>query len=86
MILTKRSCVLVLWLASTSAAAVPPGSSGKGQNPRKAPLMAPAEHTPTAPGRASDTDEREDAVTRRLRVIIDELKRKGPPPVGCMEG
>jgi len=25
-------------------------------------------------------------VMRRVRVLIEELKRQGPPPVDCMEG
>jgi len=36
--------------------------------------------------RASPADEDADAIMGRVRAVIEELKRQGPPPVDCMEG
>lgn len=36
--------------------------------------------------RASSVGGDDERIRRRLRAIIEELKRQGPPPVGCMEG
>ena len=82
----NRSCIVILWLVATSAAAAPLASGEKYHGPKLEPSITPAEHTPKALGRPASADEKEDAIIRRLRVIVDELKRQGPPPVGCMEG
>ncbi len=82
----NRSCIVILWLVATSAAAAPLGSFEKYHGPKMESSMTPAEHASKALDRPTSADEKEGAIIRRLRVIVDELKREGPPPVGCMEG
>lgn len=86
MILSYRTWVLVLWLTATSVAAAPLEGVDKDQDLEPVPSMGPIEPTPDTLDRLSGPDAGEDAITRRLRVIIDQLRRAGPPPVGCMEG
>ena len=85
-VLTKRCFILIFCLAATSAAAAPLVSGENHRSAKTGPSTALAEQTPEAAHRPAGADEGEDAIIRRLRVIIDELKRQGPPPVGCMEG
>ncbi len=84
--MTNRPYTLVLWLAATSAAAAPLAGGEEDQRPGFGHLMTPAEHTPETLGHTTGTDAREDIIMRRLRLIIDQRKQAGPPPVGCMEG
>jgi hypothetical protein len=84
--LTKRCCILTLWLAAASAAAAPLVSGEEDHSGKTAPSTASAEHTPEAADGPAGENDKEDAIMMRLRVLIDELKREGPPPVGCMEG
>jgi len=84
--MTNRSCILILWLAAASVTAAPLVNDETRRNPVIGPSTAPAEHAPKTLGQPASTEESEDAIMRRLRVIVDELKEQGPPPVGCMEG
>jgi hypothetical protein len=72
--------------AGTAAATALLGSGEKHHGAKMEPSMAPTKHTPKALDGPSSVDESEDTIMRRLRVIVDEFKREGPPPVGCMEG
>ena len=84
--MTNRSCILILWLAAASAAAAPLANDETHRNSTIEPSTASAEHAPKTLDPPASTKENEDTIMRRLRVIVDELKQQGPPPVGCMEG
>ena len=84
--MTNRSCILILWLAAASATAAPLVNGETHHNPTIEPSTASAEDVPKTLDRPASTEENEDTIMRRLRVIVDELKQQGPPPVGCMEG
>ncbi len=85
-VMTNRFCILILWLAAASATAAPLANDERHRNPNIEPSTASADHTPKTLDRPASTEENEDTLMRRLRVIVDELKQQGPPPVGCMEG
>lgn len=85
-VLANRSCILILWLAATSAAAAPLAGSGNEQRSTIEHSTTPSERTIHAQEKAASLEGSEDTLTRRLRRIVDELKRAGPPPIGCMEG
>ena len=75
----RRSLVPILWLVSMTASGAPVGDPGgpdvvKASNPSAKALEGQG-------ASAADED-----VMRRVRVLIEELKRQGPPPVDCMEG
>ena len=84
--MANRSCILILWLAATSAAAAPLADSGNQQQSTIEHSTTQSERTIHAQEKAASLEESEDTLTTRLRRIIDELKRAGPPPIGCMEG
>ncbi|NCF28803.1 MAG: hypothetical protein GWP69_15580 [Gammaproteobacteria bacterium] len=47
---------------------------------------SPASSDTTEGPHISLTRERTETIMRRVRAVIEERKRQGPPPVGCMEG
>ena len=85
--MTNRSSLLILWLVCAAVDAAPLGNTENEPDPGLEPSIRPTEHMRRAPAESSlQLGEGEDAIERRLRIIIDELRRQGPPPVGCMEG
>jgi hypothetical protein len=75
----RRSLLPFLWLVSMMAGAAAAG------NP-DGPEVVKA---PNPPGKALEvhgTSAADEDVMQRVRVLIEELKRQGPPPVDCMEG
>ena len=84
--MTSRPYILILCLTATSAAAAPLTGGEENQGPAFARLMTPAAYTPKTPDRTADTNQTENTIMRRLRLIIDQRKQAGPPPIGCMEG
>jgi hypothetical protein len=81
----RRSSVPILWLLSMTAAAAQVWDADKADGPDMARLSVPFANASEVPG-ASPADVDADTVMRRVRAVIEELKREGPPPVGCMEG
>ena len=81
----KKSFFLILWLISSASAAAPmeeakridEASVGQSYSTGKDELRIPPQ---------SSNVVNQEIIMQRLRVIVDDLKRQGPPPVGCMEG
>ncbi len=81
----KRSLFLILWLISSASAAAPMGDAKRIDAvgvEQSLPTSNDALRIPTKPSNGVG----QESIMRRLRVIIDDLQRQGPPPVGCMEG
>lgn len=78
----RRSLILVLWLISMTAGAAPVGSASKVGGPGMAQALPQSGIAPAASSAEADAE----TLMRRLRAVIEELKRQGPPPIGCMEG
>jgi hypothetical protein len=71
----RRTLIPILCLVCTSVGAASNGHADGGAG-----AVTPLSSSMSAP--ASDAE----AIMRRVRAVIEELKRQGPPPVGCMEG
>ncbi len=70
----RQAAVPIFFLLATLAAATPVWSADASDVLESSP----------PPSHAAEGDR--ETIMRRLRAIIDDLKRQGPPPVGCMEG
>ena len=81
----RRSLILILWLISMTAGAAPVGNANKVDGPGMVAALPLSGNAPGAPA-ASSAEVDAETLMRRLRAIIEELSRQGPPPVGCMEG
>ena len=81
----RRISVPILWLVSMAAAAAQVWDADKADGPDMVRSSAPFGNASQVPG-ASLADVDAETIMRRVRAIIEELKREGPPPIGCMEG
>ena len=81
----RRFSLLILWLMSITAAAGQVSDAGKADGPDMVKSSAAFGNASQVLG-ASPADVDADTIMRRVRAVIEELKRQGPPPVGCMEG
>jgi hypothetical protein len=81
----RRSLVPIIWLVSMTASAAPVGDAHNVDRPNMVNASSPSGNDLVVP-RASPADEDADAIMGRVRAVIEELKRQGPPPVDCMEG
>ncbi len=81
----RRFLLPILWTMSMMAGAPPVWSAGKADGPDTVSASYPPENLPEAP-RASSAGVDPELIMRRVRAVIEELKRQGPPPVDCMEG
>ena len=77
--------IAILWLMAVTAGAAPVGNAEKGDGPNMQRVLPPSENAPETPA-ASRSEVAEEAIMRRVRAVIEGLKRQGPPPVDCMEG
>ena len=81
----KGSFFLILWLVASASAAAPVKDAKRidksivGQSRL---INSDELRVPASPSNVVN----QEIIIRRLRVIVDDLKRQGPPPVGCMEG
>lgn len=80
-----RVLVPILWLVSLTAGAVTVGDAHEIDRPSLVSPSRPSGNHQAAPG-ATPIDEDAEAIMQRVRAVIEELKRQGPPPVDCMEG
>jgi hypothetical protein len=81
----RRYLIPIIWLISMTAGAEP--SRGVGQvHGQVLVRFSPASSDTIEGPRISLTRERAETIMRRVRAVIEERKRQGPPPVGCMEG
>ncbi len=74
-----------MWLMSMTAGAAPVGNADKTDGSDMVRSLLPSGNAPEVPG-VSSADVDAEIFMRRVRAVIEELKRQGPPPVGCMEG
>jgi len=81
----RRYLIPIFWLISMTAGAEP--TQGVGQVHGQVLVRSSPASSNTIDGpRISLTRERAETIMRRVRAVIEERKRQGPPPVGCMEG
>ena len=80
-----RPFVLVLWLISMAAGAAAPEDAETTDEPSMRKSLLATKGLSGTPSQSSNDAERE-TIMRRLRAIVEELRRRGPPPVDCMEG
>jgi hypothetical protein len=81
----RRFLVPILWTMSMMAGAPPVWSAEKADGPNTVRSSLPSKNFPKVP-RASSAGLDPDLIMRRVRAVIEALKRQGPPPVDCMEG
>ena len=81
----KRSFVLILWLISSTSAAAPTEGAERIDEAGVGQSLSTGNDKLRVPAQSSKVVNQE-SVMQRLRLIVDDLKRQGPPPVGCMEG
>ncbi len=81
----RRFLVPILWTMSMMAGAPPVWSAGKANGPDTVSSSPLTENVPEVP-RASSAGVDPETIMQRVRAVIEELKRQGPPPVDCMEG
>ena len=81
----RRLLLPILWTMSMMAGAPWVWSAGKADVPDAVSSSPSTENVPEVP-RASSAGMDPEIIMRRVRVVIEELKRQGPPPVDCMEG
>ncbi len=70
---------------SMMAGAPPVWSAGKADGAGTVSSSPASETVPEVP-RAPSAGVDSETIIRRVRAVIEELKRQGPPPVDCMEG
>ena len=81
----RRYLIPIIWVISMAAGAEP--SRGVDQvHGQVLVRSSPAFSDTTGGPQSSLTRERTETIMRRVRAVIEERKRQGPPPVGCMEG
>ena len=81
----RRFLVPILWLMSMTAGAAPVSNADKADGSDMLRSLLSSGNAPEVPS-ASSPEVDAEAIMRRVRAVIEELKRQGPPPVGCMEG
>ena len=70
---------------SMTAGAAPVWNADKADGPDMVKSFLPSGNAPEVPsGSFAEVDA--ETIMRRVRAVIEDLKRQGPPPVGCMEG
>jgi hypothetical protein len=70
---------------SMTAGAAPVWNADKADGSDSVRSLLPSGNAPEVPS-VSSADVGAEIILRRVRAVIEELKRQGPPPVGCMEG
>jgi len=81
----RRYLLPILWLTAMTAGAAPVGDVNEADGPATRIASPRSANAPESLG-ASPAEEDAEAIMRRVRAIIEGLKRQGPPPVDCMEG
>jgi hypothetical protein len=81
----RRFLLPFLWTMSMMVGTPPVWSAGKADGPDIVSSSSPSKNVPEVP-RASSRGVDPELIMRRVRAVIEELKRQGPPPVDCMEG
>jgi hypothetical protein len=81
----RRFLLPILWTMSMMAGAPPVWSAGNADGPDTVRSSPASENLPVVP-HASSAGVDPERIMRRVRAVIEELKRQGPPPVDCMEG
>ena len=81
----RRLLLPILWTMSMMAGAPPVWSAEKADGPNTVRSSLPSEKFPEVP-RASSAGLDPELIMRRVRAVVEALKRQGPPPVDCMEG
>jgi hypothetical protein len=84
-----RYLIPIIWVISMTAGMTAGAEPIRGVGQARGQVLvnsSPASSDTTEGPHISLTRERTETIMRRVRAVIEERKRQGPPPVGCMEG